>query len=154
MHAPIIENHYHYRRRCFCAAHIVALSLYLLNAAEHKFSLCFSFVASFGCNRRLSNPKITRPFSTYIIIYVFIVMSTDFVYADPLGCNWMMAGTFVDALIAMRTEIVTCKLIFLVGWISKCGTAYGRCKNDELKRPKNVYQTKMRGKIFIKKKMP
>lgn len=63
---------------------------------------------------------------------MFIVMSTDFVYADPLGRNWMMTGTFVDGFIAVRIEIVTCKLIVLVAWISKCGAAYGRCKNDEL----------------------
>lgn len=68
---------------------------------------------------------------TYIIIDVFIVMS-DFVHADPVVRNWMMSGTFVPGLIAMRTEIVTCILIFLVAWISKCGAAYSRCKNDEL----------------------
>lgn len=74
---------------------------------------------------------------TYIIIYMFIIVSTDFMYADPLGRNWLMAGTFVDGFITMRTKIVTCKLIFLIDWISKCSAAYGRCKNDELQHPSN-----------------
>lgn len=78
---------------------------------------------------------------TYIIVYVFVVMSTDVVYADPLGCNWMMAVTLVDGFIALRTDIVTCKLIVLIDWISKCSAAYGRCENDELK------STKMKAKL-------
>lgn len=142
----IIENHYHYYRLYACTLYTLMPGIVIIISLKCRkpfLPLNFFFLLLRSAAIKLSNTD-GRQFFTYIIIYMFIVMSTDFVYANSLGCNWMMTGTFVNGPIAMRIKIVTCILIVLIDWKSKCGTVYGRYKNDELK-DKNKSKTNIIG---------
>lgn len=106
------------------------------NERKTKWSVSFHFV--FDLNEPIRNAtkeeEKWKEIYTYIVIDVFVFMTSQFVYAYSWGCNWLIIAVTKVVAAIMWTEIMPCILIVLVYWISKCGTTQSSwCKDDELK---------------------